>query len=171
MDNPFVINLSGLKPGNHSFRFSVDDGLFERMPHSPIRQGRLEAAVDLDKRTDMLVLDISFEGTVHVPCDRCNEPFDLPVEGAEEVLVKFTDAPMDDEPELIYLPKGTTEFDCSQILYELVMLHLPLQMVHPDRDGQPGCPEDALARFEREPDEPEPPTEEESIWDVLKDLD
>ena len=66
MDNPFVINLSGLKPGNHSFRFSVDDGLFERMPHSPIRQGRLEAAVDLDKRTDMLVLDISFEGTVHV---------------------------------------------------------------------------------------------------------
>jgi uncharacterized metal-binding protein YceD (DUF177 family) len=173
MDNAFIIKFSGLKPGLHTFQFWVDDAFFSQIPHSPIQQGHLEAVVELEKRTDMLALDIRFQGTVHLPCDRCNELFDLPVEGEEQVLVKFTETPMEDEPELVYLPKGSTEFDCTQLLYELILLHLPMQRVHPDSDGRPGCPDDALERFEREPEPPVPNDDDEvgSIWEVLKDLD
>ena len=172
MDNPFIIKFSGLKPGFHAFHFLVDDEFFSRIAYSPIQRGHLNAEVELEKRSDMLVLDIWFEGTVNLPCDRCNEPFDLEVEGGEQVMVKFTEVPMEDEPELIFLPKGSTEFDCTQLLYELILVHLPIQRVHPEVNGKPGCPEDALSRFEREEGQEENPDDDddESLWDVLKDL-
>ena len=60
----------------------------------------------LQKKSTLLELDFSAQGTINVNCDITDEPFDLPTEGALDLVVKFGDSYNDDNDELLILPQG-----------------------------------------------------------------
>ncbi|MCU0371593.1 MAG: DUF177 domain-containing protein, partial [Bacteroidales bacterium] len=85
----FIIPFSGLKIGNYAFTFEIEDRFFEHFEYSEIKKGQVHVDCDLEKQGRMMVFHFDIKGTVRVPCDRCAEEFDQPIEGVQRLIVKF----------------------------------------------------------------------------------
>ena len=87
------------------------------------------------------------KGVVTVPCDRCGDDVELPVNADIQLSVKFGSEPVAEEEivvsegrETVYLPEDGADMDMSQTIYDFACLSLPMQKVH----GEGGCHPDAL---------------------------
>lgn len=160
----YAIPFAGLKVGNHEFDFEVDEKFFACFEESELSKSHLQVKANLDKQTVMMVLEINVDGTVNVPCDRCSEPFDLPVSVSDKFYIKFGDEAMDDD-EIIVLEHGEHEINIAQKIYELIIINLPSRRVHDE--GK--CNEEILKNLEKykpgDKDEKNDPR-----WDALKNI-
>jgi len=145
----FEIAWQGLKPGLHEFVYDLDDA-FMKAHHADeeSRNWKAAVAVKLDKKTNFFLLQFDVSGSVEVPCDRCAEYFKLDLWDEFKLVIKLigedaTDT--DEEDDVVFIPRSETVIDISNWLYEFVMLSLPLQHIHPDKeDGSGGCDEKVL---------------------------
>ena len=118
---PFVVKLNGLASGKSAFSWKVGREFFESFGNPDILDASVEVALTLVNHGITVDAECSIEGTVTVPCDRCLDALELPVEtGFEEVYT-----PEDDE------------LDLSQDVYDYVCTSLPLQRVHPEGECNP----------------------------------
>ncbi|CAN5408824.1 hypothetical protein BH09BAC1_BH09BAC1_20720 [soil metagenome] len=126
----FVIPFIGLKLGETSFEFEIEDKFFTYFEGSePITGSDVEVEMVLDKRTSMMVLTFYVEGTIKATCDRCLNEIDQELLDEFTVYVKFSqDADgMDDEEDVIFLQPNETHLDVAHLVYEFVILSIPLQ--------------------------------------------
>jgi len=145
----YAIPYSGLSEGKHQFDFEVDDRFFAEFETSEIEKGNLKIQVQLEKRSTYLKLSFSIDGEVELVCDRCLESFYYPVESQRKLLVKFSEKPVEDEADLIYLHPTDFQIEISQYIYEFVILSLPIRRIHPNgKDGESLCDPDMLKKLE-----------------------
>ena len=144
----YTIPFKSLSLGKHRFEFDIDDKFFEAFDNGEIKGGKLTANVELTKAANLLTIDFSISGTVTVICDRCLEDCQLPIDYKGELVVRFSETENEYDGEVMWLHPTESELNIAQYLYESIMLNLPYQRVHPNReDGQPGCDPDMLSRF------------------------
>jgi uncharacterized metal-binding protein YceD (DUF177 family) len=172
MDNlsQYTLPFSGLSEGKHQFDFDINDSFFAEFESSEVEKGQLNVRVELEKRSTYLRLVFSIKGSVELICDRCLENFDYPLESRKELLVKFSEKPMEDEAELIYLHPTDFQVEIAQYIYEFVILSLPIRRIHPDgEDGKSLCDPVMIKKLEElghhgsTSDEPDDPR-----WNELK---
>jgi uncharacterized protein len=162
----FIIPFSGLKAGNHPFTFEIEDAFFEHFEYSEVRKGKLHVDCMLDKQSRMMVLYFDISGEVIVPCDRCGEDFNLPVEGSEKLIVKFGTDHQEESEDILVITEKEHELDVSQFLYEYVHLLLPMQKIHGnDENGNSLCNPEVTRYIKENEDHPADPR-----WEVLKKL-
>ena len=174
----FTINYAGLREGKHRFDYHIDKKFLELFETPLVEDADLQVELTLDKQIGFLSLLFQWKGTVAASCDICNEDFQLPIEGNENIIVKFVqELPEDNaEPEIIYVLQGESQINVATPLYEAVMLSIPIRKVHPETEkGVPGCDPKILAILEttiveEEEDTEEDNTENTSVWDELKKL-
>lgn len=130
--NVFTIPVSGLALGNHSYRFEVDDDFFADRDYSEVRQGHVIVKTDVERSETMLSLNFDLKGSVRVVCDRCDEMFDLPIADKQEFFLKLGTETKEEAENVIVLPVTQREFDLSDLVYEFIILALPMQRVHPE---------------------------------------
>ena len=163
----FVIPFGGLKPGEHPFSFDLDKQFFDRFEYSQVKEGQVHVDLVLFKQENLMVFSFSLKGEVITPCDRCNEPFPVKLEGKEELIVKFGTDDHEENETIQVIQEGTKKFDISPFLYEYIHLLLPARRVHPeDEEGNPTCNPEILKRMDVSAGSGEP----DSRWDVLKSL-
>lgn len=165
----YTLPVKGMGVGIHGFDFQIDHLFFEHFESSPIQEAEIDLHLDFDKRIDMYVLDFSFSGTVRTECDRCLAPIQLPLEGDEQLVVKFSHEPGDEEADIVYVSPDIEQFNVAQYIYEYIVLSLPMIKVYDCEDDDPlPCDEEMLNRLEAEDEEvdetPNP------IWDELRKL-
>lgn len=177
-ENEYVIQFSGLKLGTHSFEFEIGKAFFESFEYSDIQDCMVNVKMDMEKSSTMLVLLFDVEGTVDFPCDRCLEPVSLPIEGNYRQVVKFSDyEESNEDDEIIILPTAEYEIDVKKLLYDFIMLSIPLKKAH--EVGE--CDDELVAKLNdflveelpEEDTESEIDEEDEEIdprWQALKDL-
>ncbi|MGB5322845.1 YceD family protein, partial [Lutimonas sp.] len=109
-------------------------------------------------------------GTGTVACDVTNEPFDLPMEGHLDLVVKFGDEFNNDNEEVLILPHGEHQLDLSQYIYEMIVLAVPLKKIHPGiADGS--LKSDILKKLEElSPGKNKEIDEIDPRWEDLKKL-
>ncbi len=164
----FHIQFVGLKPGKHTYQYLIEDDFFEKRDYSIIRKARVEVEVILDKQDYSMKFDFHMKGMITLPCDRCNEELDLPVEGDRKLIVKLAGEDFEDNDELVMLPRNESEIDLSQYIYEFINLLLPLRVVHGnDAKGVSKCDKDVLAKLAAH-SIGEPQTD--ARWDILKKI-
>jgi uncharacterized protein len=162
----FIIPFSGLKVGNHPFTFEIEDMFFEHFEYSEIKKGLVHVDCLLEKQTRMMVLYFDLKGKVRVPCDRCGEEFDLPVEGSQKLIVKFGAGHQEEAEDILVITEKENELDISQFLYEYVHLLLPIKKAHgTDENGNSLCDPEVI-RYIREADE----HQADPRWEVLRKL-
>jgi uncharacterized metal-binding protein YceD (DUF177 family) len=145
----YNLPYSGLSEGKHQFDFTIDDRFFAEFEGSEVEKGMLDIGVELEKRSTHLRLTFSIKGVVELICDRCLENFGYPVESKRELLVKFSEKPVEDEAELIYLHPTDFQVEAAQYIYEFVILSLPIRRIHPvGKDGTSLCDPDMLKKLE-----------------------
>lgn len=124
---PYILPLKGLGAGNHTFTFEVDNDFFAAFPDSPVDKAEVQLELALDKRPNLLVLDFSFRGWVGEKCDRCLAQIQLPVEGENQLLVKFGEPEEENEDEdVVYIPVETSAWSVAQFAYEYILLGIPM---------------------------------------------
>jgi uncharacterized metal-binding protein YceD (DUF177 family) len=174
----FNINFVGLKEGKHQFDFHLDKNFLENFEDSLVEDMNVDAVLILDKHNNLLELHFSWKGTIAAVCDICNEDFDMPIEGKENIVVKFVHEMPDDldEPEVIYLQQGESSINIAVPIYEAVMLQIPIRKVHPeDENGNMTCDPEVLKYLEDNKGDvnatdSDDDDEKGSIWDELKKL-
>ena len=167
----FEIPFSGLKQGKHQFEFQIDQTFFEAFDYDEFRSSDVKAAVTLDKMSTMMEMAIDISGHVNVLCDSSGEPFDQPISGKLELVIKFGEEFNDEDDEILILPHGAHEFNIAQYLYELIVLSVPSKRIHPGiEDGS--LKSEALEKLkELHPKEGKEPSDEtDPRWDALRDL-
>lgn len=125
-----VIRFSGLKDGLHEFHFEIGNTFFEQLDYSEITKATLAVDVQLEKRTNMLILNFNIAGKVEVMCDKCTDDFFIDVDTEEELIYKFGDG-ISDDVKIVVIPENEIEIDISQTVYELTILAIPSKRVHP----------------------------------------
>ena len=119
-----IIPLNDWAAGERKFHAQADLEFFQQFDNSEI----LDANVSVEIRAvkdgrNKVEADLHLKGTVTVPCDRCLDPVEIPVEAA---------------PSEILSPSAVeVEWDLSQAVYDFVCLSLPLQRLHPEGKCDP----------------------------------
>lgn len=167
----FEIPFSGLKQGRHHFEYQIDQTFFEAFAYDEFRASSVKVAATLDKMSTTMEMQIEVSGHVNLLCDISGEPFDQPLTGDLELVIKFGDAFNDEDDEILILPHGAHEFNIAQYVYELVVLSVPTKRIHPGvEDGS--LESEALKKLkELHPKEGRESSEEtDPRWDALRDL-
>ena len=129
----YDIVFSGQKNGKHEFRFEIDKAFFQLFDtEQEFTEPKLVADVLMDKHTTFLEMNISTAGTVNLVCDITNENFDYPIENELNILVKFGEEYDDSEEDVITIPMSDHAFNAAQLIYESVMLAIPMKKISPD---------------------------------------
>lgn len=169
----FNIPFIGLKEGSHLFEYQIDNTFFEAFQFEDFNEANLKADVDFTKKNTLMELSFTVNGTVNVPCDTTNEPYNQEIDGEMKLVVKFGPEFNDEHDEILILPHEAYQINIAQYIYELIVLSVPTKRIHPDvLNGS--MESEALRRLEELRINENKPVEKETStdprWDKLKDL-
>lgn len=167
----FDIPFSGLKLGKHHFEFQIDKAFFDSFDYDEFNAASVQVDVILEKMSTVMELAMRAKGSVNVACDITNEPYDQPVKGALELVIKFGDTFSDEDDEILVLPHGEHQFNIAQYIYEMIVLSVPSKRIHPGvLDGS--LDSEMLRKLqELQPKEQGNKTENtDPRWDALRNL-
>ncbi len=135
----YLIPVSGMAIGQHNYHYVIDDDFFAQYDYSEVKQGRVDIDLDVDRKESVLTLDFNLSGNVLVPCDRCADEFLIPIEGNNVFVIKTgVEKPAgDDDIDVAYLPSDQGSFDISELIYEYIILSIPIHRVHPEGQCNP----------------------------------
>jgi uncharacterized metal-binding protein YceD (DUF177 family) len=168
----YNISFVGLKEGNHKFQYQIDNTFFEEFQYSEFNEVNISAKLDFVKKSTLLELNFTIEGTINVPCDITNEYFDQYISGDFSLIVKFGPEFNDDNDEILILPYEEYQINVAQYIYELTVLSAPSKRIHPEvANGT--MKSETLEKLKELEINNDKTVEEESTdprWDKLKDL-
>ncbi|TVR39627.1 MAG: DUF177 domain-containing protein [Bacteroidia bacterium] len=170
---PYKIGFTGLSEGNHRFLFDIGADFFSCFHESEVGESAVGLDLNLEKRSNMLVLDFVFKGWLALTCGRCLSDYHEPVDYAERLYVKFGEDYIEESEDVVVIPFTESHFDIAHYIYEFIHLHLPLRRVHPEI-SETGCDKEMLNRLtEHQPENmktkgTEPP--EDSPFNILKGI-
>ena len=163
----YDVVFSGLKNGKHQFTFEIDKAFFQLFDtEQDFTEPQIVADILMDKHATFLEFEIKTTGTVNLVCDISNENFDYPIENEIKVLVKFGEEYDDSEEDVITIPSTDHAFNVVQLIYEDVMLSIPMKKVSPNLS------EEDLHVLEKfgPKEEVEEEKEVDPRWEALKKL-
>jgi uncharacterized metal-binding protein YceD (DUF177 family) len=146
----FIIPFVGLPLGKHSYHYDIDDSFFEKVNYSELQKGSVKVDLLLTKQSAMMILDFTISGNIHVPCDRCNEEFDLPIKGNYQLIIKIGGNSSNDDDDIMYISNNESEINITQHVYEYIVLSVPIKKVHPDNaKGKSTCNKKVIKNLEK----------------------
>ncbi len=130
----YTINHHGLALGSHQFTFEFGDDFFVEFEGAGIEGGSGKVEIELTKHSSMMELDVTIQGEVSIECDRCVELYSQPVNYNGEVVVKISEHEGEYDGDIIWLSPREDRLDLTEWIFESIVLSLPLQRVHQNRD-------------------------------------
>lgn len=166
---PFV----GLKVGNHTFHYEIDDTFFKAFEGALISKCKVKVRLEMEKKETLFILSFFIDGSVNVICDRCSEAFDKEIFGDFQCLVKYrgerSDSLPEDGDEIMYINREDSHIDVSELIYDFINLCLPMQLLHPDNaDGTSSCNPEVLRFLQAAEDTKNEPSESDPRWAALQ---
>ena len=167
--NEFLIPVSGLALGQHAYQYEINNDFFNGMDYSEVQQGKVSVKLDIDRQETMLTLHFELKGSVRVVCDRCADEFDLPIESHQEFFIKLGTENAEESDDVAVVSADTNEYDIRSLVYEYIILAIPMHRVHPEGQCNPAVIE-MLNREEAPIEEDEASDAIDPRWAALKDL-
>jgi len=131
MNKEFIIPFAGLKLGKHQFRYQISNSFFELFNYEEFNSSKIDVTADLEKTSTIMELTLKAEGSVNVNCDLSREPYDQPLSGELDLVIKFGDEYDDDYEDIVVLPHSEHQLDISHFIYEMIVLAVPQKRIHP----------------------------------------
>jgi len=167
----FTVPYKGMGNGVHNLEFNIDDEFFKSFEASHLNNGKFKVLVELDKRHDSSVISFDIDGSTLTNCDRCLESIHLPMYGDYILHVKHS-AEGESNDEIMYIHPETSKLDLSQVIYEFILLSMPIIKSYDcENDEDPPCNFELLNKLNNSNDSEENSKSDNSIWDSLKNLE
>ncbi len=127
---PLKIDLKGLKEDVSDFKFHLDDTYFAAIEAPEVSKGNVDVCLVVRRTTDRYYeLDFQINGTVIVPCDRCLDDMEQPVETEGHLVVKLG-TEYAEEDDLVTIDENEGILDVAWFIYEFIALDIPIKHVH-----------------------------------------
>ena len=166
-ENEFLIPVSGLALGVHEFTFDINDDFFADMDYSEVKQGKVTVELEVLREELMMTLSFHVKGHVRVPCDRCADEFDIPIQSEQVFYIKLGAEEVEESDVVAVVPAEEHAYDVRSLIYEYIILSIPMHRVHPEGECNPQVL--ALLSHDEEPSE-EKEVETDPRWAALKDV-
>ena len=128
----YDIAFTGLKTGKHDFEFEINQEFFDLFEtEQEFFNPKINVSAHLDKHSTFLEFEINISGTVQLICDISNDEFSKEIENDLKVLVKFGEEYDDSNEEVITIPQKDSEFNIANLIYETVVLSIPMKKIAP----------------------------------------
>lgn len=126
----YDVDLKALTPGKHEFEYLLEDKFFVDVDGGDVQRGKVRVSLTV-KRTSM-VFDMVFriEGSVFVPCDRCLDDVEVPIDTRNHLVVKFGKEYTEEDAEIIVVSEEKGSINLAWFLYEFIALAVPMKHVH-----------------------------------------
>ena len=130
----YKVDLKNMRTDVQENKYLLDNQYFANIGGEDIQRGKVNASVTITKIADMFNFSFHFEGTVIVPCDRCLDDMEYPIETTTRLVVKFGKDYSEESDEIIVIPEIEGVINIAWFLYEFVALAIPIKHVHmPDK--------------------------------------
>lgn len=174
----FVIRLSGIENGSHSYSIICDKRFFEENSMSEVIGGSVKVELIMHKNDKMLTLDFNFDGEIEQECVRCLDPISTPLHFNQELIVKLVPDHSDylglEEDDIWVVSENQYDLDLFHYIYESIALALPNQPKHASKeDGTSECNPlllEKLAQYSTEAHSDNENSTTDPRWDALKNL-
>ena len=163
------IDLKALKEENTFLEFNLDNDYFEALDGAELKKGSLHVSVSIRKATGFFELQLHSTGNIIIPCDRCLDDMEQPVETDNRLVVKLG-SEYSEEDDIIVVPEDEGILDIAWFIYEFVMLAIPIRHVHAPGKCNPAMTQalEELSADRSSDEESAQPTD--SRWEKLKSL-
>jgi len=166
----YDIAFTGLKTGKHDFGFGISQTFFDLFgTEQEFFNPEIDAKILLDKHTTFLEFEIEVSGTVQLICDISNEEFSENIENKLKVLVKFGEEYDDSNEEVITIPHKDSDFNVANLIYEAVVLSIPMKKVAPTVKGDDEY-EKLLDKYSPKIEEEKEEQNADPRWEALRRL-
>ena len=125
----FKIDLKSLTGEESNLAYDLDDSFFSALDGSELEHGTLHVSVSIRKATGFFELSFHTEGTLTVTCDRCLDDMEQPIMADNRLIVKLG-ADYSEEDDVITLPEDEGILDTAWLIYEFIVLAIPVKHVH-----------------------------------------
>ncbi|MDH6341788.1 uncharacterized metal-binding protein YceD (DUF177 family) [Parabacteroides sp. PFB2-12] len=126
----YKIDLKNLPQGVHEYRYLLDNMFFVNIDGDEVQKGKVDVVLTLKRTSVAFEMDFELSGTVMVPCDRCLDDMELPVETKSRLVVKFGKEYAEESDEIVVIPEEEGAINLAWFLYEFVALAIPMKHVH-----------------------------------------
>ena len=126
----YKIDLKNMQQDVQEFEYLLDNLFFTNIGGEDIQKGKINTRLTVAKKGNLFDLSFAFNGTVIVPCDRCLDDMDLPIEMSAHLIVKFGKDYSEESDEIVIIPESEGIINLAWFLYEFIALAIPIKHVH-----------------------------------------
>lgn len=128
--NVFKIDLKALEEGQTDFRFSLDDEYFKAIEASNVQGGDVSVSLSVRKTGKVFALDFHTRGFVRIPCDRCLDEMEQPIETRDSVVARLGEENSEEDGDVVTVDEDEGILDVAWLIYEFIALGIPVRHVH-----------------------------------------
>ncbi len=128
--------------GKHRLHYDIDKDFFKEYDYSEFEKFNLSVDLDLEINRTFVLAQMYIKGTVNIICDRCGEFYDQKINHNVFLMFRISDENIEEEnyDEVVYVKDTDESIDIKKILYDYIILSIPMHHTHPDDQyGNPGC--------------------------------
>ena len=165
----YKIPFRGISEGEHEYDFHIQEKFFDAMESDEVQDADVKVHLQLDKQSRLMVLDFAIHGNLVLTCDRCLEDMNYPLDIDYRLIAKYgRKDPRDEENEdVFYLADDEFQLDVSRLIYENIVLAIPIKHVHADDEqGHSTCNPEQLKILENYSKK----QKTDPRWDALKNI-
>ena len=127
----FKVELASLREGHYEQDFVCDTQFFKNMENTDVLNSDVAVHLDLTNKNGLYDLAFTCKGKLQIPCDRCLDPIDHEVDTTYHITVEYGDSYNDASDDLLIIPNSDTYLNVAYMLYDTILLTIPLRHVHP----------------------------------------
>lgn len=142
-NSQYDLCLASLPEGRFVQDFKCDTSLFRMMENEDVTAACVDVRMTVDYRNECYELTFACHGSLAVPCDRCLDDVEVPVDTEYRMTVRYGEDYDDSRDDLLVLPQSQTHLDVAPVIYTTLALCIPLHKVH----AEGGCNPEMMARL------------------------
>ena len=132
-----------------------------------MKKGNVKVDLNVEKHERESILTFNFAGNVTIACDRCGDEYEQPIENEVVIYLKYGHEYEEESDDVIVIPSEEGEFDVSSLIYEYIILSLPIHRVHQDIDD---CNQEVIDYLENTANQIVETDEIDPRWKCLEEL-
>lgn len=128
----YRLYLRDLPEGVFEVSYLLDDEFIARGKAFELYGGEVEVVLNGTRAGEVFHVSFSLKGEVDTPCTRCEEPLRYPLSESFQMVIKLGEVYADDGDQELIVPRTSPTLELDDLLYNFLVLSLPLRRVHPD---------------------------------------
>ncbi|MDR2854279.1 MAG: DUF177 domain-containing protein [Prevotellaceae bacterium] len=125
----YNLPLKDLTETTAVFKYDLDDAFFKKIDSPEAEKGNIKAIVSAKKRNTDFELTVELNGYVTLPCDRCLDDMQQPIQHKETLLAKLG-AAFGEDGETVIVPETDGFINLAWFFYEMIVVNIPIKHVH-----------------------------------------